>query len=138
MPFIKKDIFMKRFLLLSFILFCLGCSSDPTKSTLKRISEDNDPSSLKLEDGYAYVRRTFLKDGTELGIIQIRNGSSSKYWFRSHHLSDDIGGTWFSMSDGESEYMAGFFCCEAIFPGKQFENLDDLRGFIKKHHGTNP
>ena len=130
---------MKRFLLLSFIIFCAGCSRYPTKAPLKRVSEKNDPSSLKLKQGYTtYVKYTHLEDGTNLGIIQMKDDSWSKYWFWSHHITDDMGGTWFVMSDGKKIYMAGYFCCEIILPEKQFENLGELRNFIKGHHGKSP
>ena len=42
------------------------------------------------------------------------------------------------MSDGKKMYMAGEFCCEVQLPEKQFENLGELRNFIKKHHGIGP
>ena len=99
----------------------------------------HDPSSLTLERGYNdYVQRSLLTNGTETGIITLADGSSSKYWFRSHHLVDDIGGTLFKMSDGTTTYMAGWFCCEVQLPGKQIESLDELKAFIREHHGIGP
>jgi len=62
----------------------------------------------------------------------------SKYWFRSHHLSDDIGGTWFFMSDGTKAYIAEWFCCELQLPKQQFKSLLELKKFIKNHHGIKP
>jgi len=46
----------------------------------------------------------------------MQEGSTSKFWFRSHHLVEDMGGTWFQMSDGTTSYMAGQFCCEVQLP----------------------
>ena len=129
-----------KILLLSLILVLAGCPRYPTKSALKEICEKYDPSSHKLEGvSNSYVQRTFIDDEkVELGVIQMKDGSTSKYWFRSHHLTDDIGGTWFLLSDGEKRYMPGYFCCEAQFPDEQFQSLSDLRIFIRKHSGINP
>ena len=126
---------------LSIILAMLfaGCSSYPTKAPLRGVMQRHDPSSFTLKQGVnAYVRRTHLEGNTEVGIIKMQNGSSSKYWFRSHHLGDDIGGTWFQMSDGATSYMAGLFCCELWLPKEQFASLADMKTFIQKHHGTAP
>jgi hypothetical protein len=121
------------------LIFSIGCESYSSKKPLLYISQHNDPSSHILKKGYnSYVHRAFLKDGTELGIIQMKDGSSSKYWFRSHHHADDMGGTWFFMSDGTKAYMAGWFCCELQLPEQQFESLADLKKFIKKYHRIKP
>ena len=111
-----------------------------TKPSLFRISRNHDPFSMNLEQGYnSYVERTFLiEDKVELGIIHMKDGSYSKYWFKSHHVTDDTGGTWFEMSNGKKMYMAGYFCCEATFPEKQFEDLVELQSFVKEHHKTRP
>lgn len=116
-----------------------GCASYPSKAPLRGIMQKHDPASLSLEPGYNdYVRRAILKDGTEVGIIQLHDRTTSQYWFRSHHLVDDIGGTWFRMSDGTTSYMAGWFCCEVQLPEAQLKSLGDLKAFIRKHHGTSP
>lgn len=130
---------MKIQAILIVALFLAGCASYPSKSPLKSAMLQHDPSSLELEAGYNdYVRRAFLSDRTEVGIIQMKDGATSKYWFRSHHLVDDIGGTWFQMSDGTTTYMAGWFCCEVQLPEKPIESLDELTAFIRKRHGTSP
>lgn len=104
-----------------------------------KIAHNNDPKKLNLENAYnTYVKRAYLEDRIEIGIIYLEDGSTSKYWFISHHISRDIGGTWFFMSDGRKEYMAGWFCCEVQLPEKQLESLSDLRKFIKKYHGEAP
>ncbi len=121
------------------VVLLAGCASYPSKAPLRSIMQQHDPESLALVPGYNdYVRRAFLKDRTETGIIQLQDGTTSQYWFRSHHLVDDIGGTWFRMSDGTTTYMAGYFCCEVQLPEEQLKSLDDLKTFIRKHHGTSP
>jgi hypothetical protein len=130
---------MKGILLTSVCLALAGCTVYPTKALLKRISEQYDPATFELERVYdCYWQRAFLDDGTEIGIIQMKDGSYAKYWFRTHHLVDDIGGTWFLMSDGKEMYTAGDFCCEVLLPKEHFETLDDLKRFIREHHGTSP
>lgn len=131
---------MKTVLLLSLILLLAGCSDSPaTMQALKNIARDNDPAKLSLEEGFnKYVRRTQLNDHTETGIITLKDGSSSKYWFQSHHLTKDAGGTWFVMSDGQEMFMAGWFCCEVQLPEEQLESLPTLRQFIRKHHDIAP
>lgn len=130
---------MKTQAILMTALLLAGCGGYPSKAPLRGIMQRQDPSSLKLEAAYNdYVRRAFLKDGTEVGIIRMKDGSTAKYWFRSHHQADDIGGTWFQMSDGVHVYMAGWFCCEVQLPRQQFASLGELTAFIHEHHGADP
>lgn len=94
---------------------------------------------MKLEPAYNdYVRRAFLPDGSETGVIQLKDGSSARYWFRSHHQSKDLGGTIFAMSDGSEKFMSGCFCCEVQLPETQLASLDALRAFIRSADGERP
>lgn len=116
----------------------VGCSTS-TQRELERITAVSDPAALALEQGYNdYVHRSFLPGGIETGVIQCEDGASSKYWFRSHHLSDDMGGTLFHFSDGTKVFMSGWFCCEVQLPDRQFASLAQLRAFIREHNGTGP
>jgi len=128
---------MRALLLITFAVLLSACSR--TRSDLERISAASDPPSLTLERGYNdYVRRTILADGTEAGIISCRDGSSSRFWFRSHHLTDDDGGTLFRFSDGGALFMSGGFCCEVQLPEQQLASLSELRAFIQKNDGLRP
>ncbi len=130
---------MNKILILTIVLLLIGCSNYSTKEPLRELNKKYDPSALKLKQGYnSYVQNTHLEDGTEIGIIYLKDGSYAKYWFRSHHLVDDIGGTWFLMSDGQKEYMAGCFCCEVQLPENQPSNLKDLKRLIDECHGLKP
>ena len=82
--------------------------------------------------------RRYLADGTEAGIISCRDGSSSRFWFRSHHLTHDDGGTLFRFSDGIDLFMSGWFCCEVQLPEQQLASLVELRAFIREHDGISP
>ena len=129
---------MRTLLFVAFAVFLTGCASR-TRSDLERISAASDPSSLTLQRGYNdYVRRAILADSTEAGIISCRDGSSSRYWFRSHHLTHDDGGTLFRFSDGTEVFMSGYFCCEVQLPEQQLASLVELRAFIREHHGVSP
>jgi hypothetical protein len=129
---------MRTFLVISVAVVLTGCASR-TERELQRISMTSDPASLSLEQGYnVYVRRAVLADGTEAGIINCLDGSSSRFWFRSHHLTHDEGGTLFRFSDGTGAFMAGYFCCEVQLPDQQIASLSDLRTFIQQNHGVSP
>jgi len=115
-----------------------GCGS-ATRRDLLRISAASDPISLTLEPGFnPCFRSTTLADNTEVGIIKCRDGSSARFWFRSHHLTGDKGGTLFRLSDGEELFMSGYFCCEVQLPEQAFASLDGLRAFVRKYDGTSP
>ncbi len=128
-----------RKLLLIAVLAALSACGPSTRQELDRISHSSDPATLSLERGYNdYVRRAKLTDGTEVGIIQCRDGSSSRYWFRSHHITKDLGGTLFRLSDGSELYMSGAFCCEVQLPDRPLASLEELRGFVRQHDGIKP
>lgn len=126
-----------RLIILILISIIFGCNS--TRETLRASADKHDPTKAELEPAYnSYVRRSFLPDNTEYGIINIKDGSSAKYWFKSHHLTDDMGGTWFDMSDGTTTYAQGCFCCEVQLPEAQLSDLVALKKFIEKCDGTRP
>ncbi|MBI1369818.1 MAG: hypothetical protein GC162_14325 [Planctomycetes bacterium] len=126
---------MRALLLIAFAVILAGCSSNAQREVQRASSSD--PASLTLERGYNdYVRRAILADGTEAGIISCRDGSSSRFWFRSHHLTHDDGATLFRFSDGSEVFLAGYFCCEVQLPEQQLASLGDLRAFIRQHDGV--
>ena len=104
-----------------------------------KMSEIYNPTSLKLEKAYnPYVTNTFLDDGTEVGIIQLKDASNVKYWFKSHHITNDFGGTLFQFNNGNNIYMKGFFCCEVQLPNKQSLSKKELMKFIKYNNNIRP
>ena len=115
-----------------------GCES-ASQRELAALSARTDPAELALEAGFNdYVDRTILSDGTEVGVIRLADGSSSRFWFRSHHLTDDEGGTLFRFSAGTDLFMSGYFCCEVQLPEQQLGSLDELRAFVRDHDGLRP
>jgi len=129
---------MRTLLVIAFAAILTGCASRAQRE-VERASAASDPASLTLERGYNdYVRRAILTNGTEAGIISCRDGSSSRYWFRSHHLTHDDGGTLFRFSDGSEVFMSGWFCCEVQLPEQQLASLVELLAFIREHDGVSP
>ena len=135
-------------LIIALAVVITGCTPRSQREVV-RISAVSDPASLTLKPGYNdYVRRTRLAGGTEAGIITCRDGSSARYWFRSHHLASEEGiqsyfmrengSTLFRFSDGTEHFMSGWFCCEVQLPEKQLTSLTELRSFIEEHHGVGP
>jgi hypothetical protein len=130
---------MRRTALILLCLTLASCQKPASRSYLDGVRKHNDPATLNLEPAYNdYARRTILPDGTETGVIQFKDGSSAKYWFRSHHRSEGIGTTLFAMSDGSERFMSGYFCCEVQLPETQLASLDELRAFISKTDGERP
>ena len=72
------------------------------------------------------------------GIIQISDGNEVKYWFRSHHLSNDLGSSKFVFSDGREKIVSGYFCCEVMFSQKEFRSVADFESFLTKIDGISP
>jgi hypothetical protein len=129
---------IKCFLVAIAALFLSSCSQDTTREQLKKVSEQYDPARLVLQPGFnSYIQCAHTND-TEIGIITLKDGSSSKYWFRSHHLTNDDGGTWFEMSDGTKIYITGGFCCEVQLTKEQPQSLQDLKNILKTHDGISP
>src|ERR1051325_4029875 len=127
----------RALLLITFAVILAGCASRAQREVER--ASTSDPASLALDPAYnAYVRRIILTDGTEAGIISCRDGSSSRFWFRSHHLTHDVGGTLFRFSNGTEVFMSGYFCCEVQLPEQPLASSAELRTFIQKHHGISP
>lgn len=102
-------------------------------------SRENDPTQLKLTTGAnKYIRRTILPDNTETGILTTRDGIEVKYWFRSHHLSNDLGTARFVFPGGREKTIFGYFCCEVMFPQERFESTVELESFLAEIDGTSP
>lgn len=130
---------MRRTVLVLLCRALASCEKSASRSYLEGVRKQNDPATMKLEPAYNdYARCAILPDGTETGVVQLKDGSSAKYWFRSHHHSNDLGGTIFAMSDGSERFMSGYFCCEVQLPDKQFASLDELRPFIGQADGQRP
>ena len=119
-------------------LLTLQGRANSTKSQLKQLMRSVDPDTMIHERQSANKDSSSLDDGAEVGVLKLKDGSRAKFWFWSHHLTDDMGGTWFQMSDGTDMYMAGAFCCEVMPSQDAMQSLETLKAYIKKWHGTWP
>ncbi len=98
----------------------------------------HDPATATLEDIGGGQRKTTLAGSTEIGILTLGDGSQAKYWFRSHHMTKDPGGTWFLLDNGERIFMGGYFCCEVEILAPDLASPTSLKAFIKKKDGVQP
>ncbi len=114
--------------------------ASPVEEELVALARVTDPASLALQPGLnPTVRRTSMHDGVEVGIINLDDGASAKFWFKSHHLlPNDLGGTYFIMSDGSDAFMRGHFCWELQLPDYALASLEDLHQFIRDHDAETP
>lgn len=101
--------------------------------TALRLSPDN----LKLESHRNSQVSSTVIDGIQIGRINIENQFVT-FWYRSHHISDDIGSTRFEFSDGSVHYLDGYFCCDVSIPASSLQTKSDLLAFIEAKNGVSP
>ena len=110
-----------------------------SRELVEQASRENDPSQMELSTGgNDYIRRAILADNTETGILTMSDGDLVKYWFRSHHLSDDLGAARFVFPGGRERMISGYFCCEVMFPQDQFGSTSALDSFLADVDGRSP
>ncbi|MCA9642895.1 MAG: hypothetical protein H6718_28380 [Polyangiaceae bacterium] len=70
---------------------------------------------MALTPGYdPFIRHASLPDGVLTGLIRLGDGSQAKFWFLSHHLTEDNGLTRFELPDDSVHFVHGAFCCEVM------------------------
>jgi hypothetical protein len=119
---------MKYFAL---ILICLlaSCTTE-TERELRAVQNKTNLDSVYRKVSYQNIWTNTTKSGIEYGYIVFKNNDTVKYWFQSHHLSNDLGGTLFEFPAGETEFIEGYFCCEVWLPNDG--NFDNAESFLKK------
>lgn len=123
---------LKTTALLFLVVLLSSCNLFGTKSQLARVSRQHDPATMQLEPAFNdYVRRTFLPNGAETGLVDFKDGSQVKYWFQSHHRVRDKGGAWFEFEDGQRIFVTHLFCCEVQLSDAQPENSTYLLEYLK-------
>lgn len=137
----KKLIGLGILILGTFLFFSLR------KSESQRILE----SKLKNYE-YDFTKLEPLRNNLEsnrdsliqYGYLHLYNGEKIKFWFLSHHLVDDIGGTIYEFPNGERVFCSGMHCCEVQFyeygngPLDELKNSQNFRKYIKEHNGLRP
>jgi hypothetical protein len=78
-------------------------------------------------------------DSIQFGTITLLNKEKVKFWFLTHHLTSDIGGTVYEFPDGEREFYSGYHCCEVQFyDSTKLIDLVTFKSFLKETNGINP
>ena len=130
---------------IAFVIFSLGlmsgCVSESERLLTEKIeSRKFDFTDFKVNsDDISWN----ISDGIQYGFIHLKNGENVKFWFLSHHLTSDIGGTIYEYSNGKRQYCSGLHCCEVQFYengklGKTFENDMELKRFVSERDGIKP
>lgn len=123
---------LKTAALLLLVVMLTSCNLFGTKGRLARVSRQHDPATMQLEPAFNdYVRRTFLPNGVETGIVDFKDGSRAKYWFQSHHLVSDRGGAWFEFEDGQRIFVTHLFCCEVQLSDAQPQDARTLLVYLE-------
>ncbi len=137
----RKIDFLKVFLFLFFLSFVSCIKENSTEKKLYEIRKLVKMDKSKQKKGFDNnVKREFTKNGIEYGVITLENSEKIKYWFQSHHISEDkIGGTIFELPSGELKFIEGYFCCEVQLPKNgKFKNSKEFIAEMEKVDGIQP
>ena len=129
------------FIFLLLALISLSSCENATEEKLMKIRNSTKFDVSKQKVGFdKNVKREFTKDGIEYGIITLEDSEKVKYWFQTHHVSEDgMGGTLFELPNGKLEFIEGYFCCEVQLPKKgKFKNSEEFMAEMEKVDGIHP
>ena len=135
-----KKMWEINFYFLFILLIGLSSCENKTENKLLEVRNSTKFNESKLKVGFdKNVKREFTKDGIEFGIITLEDSTKIKYWFQTHHISEDIGGTLFELPNGKLEFIKGYFCCEVQLPKNgKFKNVEEFITEMKKKNGIQP
>lgn len=129
---------MRLFFILTTFLWVasfVSCTSESEKILNEKLAKDQfDFSKCK---GYFDGIKWELKDGIQYGTITFKDRQSVKFWFLSHHISGDDGGTVYEFPDSTKHFYGGLHCCEVQFDSI-FNNFKDFQSYIDKYEGVRP
>lgn len=91
----------------------------------------------RVENNKEYLKRMYILNKYEIGIIELKDGGSVKYIFLSHHLNKLHESISFFKFKNEKYYMRGYFCCEVELE-KQPINYSELKKFLRNNNGKSP
>lgn len=129
------------FIFLLLVLITLSSCENATKEKLLKIKDLARFNEGKQKVGFnSNVKREFTYDGIEYGVITLENSEQVKYWFQTHHISEDqTGGTLFELPNGNLEFIKGYFCCEVQLPSDgKFKNSKDFIAEMENVDGIQP
>ena len=120
------------------MIFCISCANKSERFLENQLtSEIFDFTDLNTKS--KSVKSNLSTNGIEYGIITLNNKEDLKFWFVSHHLISDKGGTIYEFPNGEKKFISGMHCCEVQF--NDIESLKDLstfKSYIETKNGLKP
>lgn len=127
---------------LLFLIVVLGSCTTKTERILRNKLNTENYDFSKLKSGVGNVRYA-KKDNVQFGIIRLENNDTIKFWFLTHHITNDKGGTIYEFPNGKKEFYSGFHCCEVQFIKNgiepiKFSDSADFKKFVEKYDGVKP
>lgn len=100
------------------------------KNLLRRSRQIFDPGFLSRRGEDGYIQYQQLEDGTEYGMIRLKDGSWAKYW--SNPFESMRGGalSLFNLSNGSEIFVPGFYSSKQPLPEEFFLSLKAFQDFI--------
>ena len=128
------------FIFLLLVLISLSSCENATEGKLLEVRKSTKFDETKQKKGFDSNIKREHKEGIEYGVITLENSEKVKYWFQSHHISEDgIGGTLFELPNGKLKFIEGYFCCEVQLPKKgKFKNSEEFIAEMEKIDGIHP
>jgi hypothetical protein len=128
------------FIFLLIVLISFSSCENATERKLLEVRKSTKIDETKLRKGFDSNVKSELKDGIEYGVIILENSEKVKFWFQTHHVSEDgIGGTLFELPNGKLEFIEGYFCCEVQLPKNgKFKNSEEFIAEMEKIDGIHP
>ena len=119
------------------VFLCVSCTSESEKILETKLSEQffNFENIQHKNQNIVY---NFL-DNIQYGIITLKDGKKVKFWFLSHHLTSDKGGTIYEFPNGEKIFYSGMHCCEVQFyQPESLVNLKTFKKYLDNNNGIAP
>ena len=120
------------------MILCISCTSESERFLEEKLSKEVfDFTKLKAKS--KLVASNISNDGVEYGIITLKNNQQIKFWFVSHHIMSDKGGTIYEFPDGEKIFISGMHCYEVQFhDANSLKDLPAFQNYIEPKNGTKP
>lgn len=112
-------------LLISYFLGAHLIASSNAKKMLVEFANKNDPLNFKFDNNNNSEGVRFaVVEPFQIGIVELNNGSTVKFWFLSHHTSPDrTSYSIFQFTNGEKINLRDHFCCDVYFGEKFADEL---------------
>lgn len=133
---------LKETYILLILIVVLGSCTTKSERILRNKLNSEKYDFSKLKSGIGNVKYA-NKDDIQFGIIPLENNDTIKFWFLTHHITSDKGGTIYEFPNGEKEFYSGFHCCEVQFLKNgiepiKFSDGGEFKKFVEKYDGVKP